>query len=63
VRAELRALFGAALQAAYPGTTEEPLVVATANAKFGDYQCNNAMGLFGRMKGKVTQSCLRANCH
>lgn len=41
-----------AMTAAFPGTSEEPQVASTANPKFGDYQLNNAMGLFGKMKGQ-----------
>ncbi|EFH51384.1 hypothetical protein ARALYDRAFT_904472 [Arabidopsis lyrata subsp. lyrata] len=33
----------------------EPLVAASAAGKFGDYQCNNAMGLWSIIKGKGTQ--------
>ena len=66
LRAELRSLFAAALEAAFPelapsdgspsapGGALCPAVSATTkkDAKFGDYQCNNAMGVFGRLKGK-----------
>lgn len=30
----------------------EAAVAPCNQPKFGDYQCNNAMALFGRMKGK-----------
>lgn len=76
LRAELRSLFAAALEGAFPelltsddgdasssssssnakapGGALYPAVVATSkkDAKFGDYQCNNAMGVFNRLKGK-----------
>lgn len=53
LRSELQALFKTAIQTAYPSMTEElPLVAACGNTKNGDYQCNNAMALFGRLKGK-----------
>jgi arginyl-tRNA synthetase len=29
-----------------------PIIASTANAKFGDYQCNNSMQLFAQMKGQ-----------
>lgn len=53
LRTELRALFQAALQAAYPGIEAQALVVASQLPQFADYQCNNAMPLFGRLKGQV----------
>lgn len=64
LRAELRSLFATALSEAFPELVSEdssslggalcPAVSATTkkDAKFGDYQCNNAMGVFGRLKGK-----------
>ena len=66
LRAELRSLFAAALESAFPELASSdgsssapggalcPAVSATTkkDAKFGDYQCNNAMGVFGRLKGK-----------
>ena len=52
VRAELTDLFKAALKIAYPELSEAPVVTPCNNAKFGDYQCNNAMALFGKLKGK-----------
>lgn len=53
LRTELRALFQAALQAAYPAVEAQALVVASQLPQFADYQCNNAMALFGRLKGQV----------
>ncbi|CAK0784285.1 hypothetical protein CVIRNUC_007489 [Coccomyxa viridis] len=52
VRTELAATFRTALHSAFPAISVEPIVVATNQARHGDYQCNNAMQLFGRMKGK-----------
>ena len=45
-----------ALQTAFPGQQEKPLVAATRDSKKfgGDYQCNNAMSLFAKLKGKVS---------
>ncbi len=53
MRTELAATFRTALHSAFPAISVEPIVVATNQARHGDYQCNNAMQLFGRMKGKV----------
>lgn len=52
LQARVEKLFGEALERAFPGVAAEPLVAATQNAKFGDYQCNNAMGLFRVLKAK-----------
>jgi arginyl-tRNA synthetase len=52
-RADLEALFRAALAAAFPDAPDaQPMIAACNNAANGDYQCNNAMPLFGRLKGK-----------
>ena len=53
LRAELTEVFRQALETAYPSTNIEPIVAQTNEPKFGDYQCNNAMALFGQLKGKV----------
>ena len=56
VRDELCALFATAVSTAYPVTAVwgvEPLVVV-APQKIADYQCNNAMPIFGRLKGDKT---------
>lgn len=42
----LQEVFGAAIQAAYPDLENPPLVVTPSQQpKFGDYQCNSAMGI------------------
>eukprot|EP00195_Chlamydomonas_chlamydogama_P013083 CAMPEP_0202901536 /NCGR_PEP_ID=MMETSP1392-20130828/14309_1 /ASSEMBLY_ACC=CAM_ASM_000868 /TAXON_ID=225041 /ORGANISM="Chlamydomonas chlamydogama, Strain SAG 11-48b" /LENGTH=593 /DNA_ID=CAMNT_0049588109 /DNA_START=305 /DNA_END=2086 /DNA_ORIENTATION=+ len=51
IRGELTDLFRGALNGAFPDASEAPIIAPCANLKFGDYQCNNAMGLFGRLKG------------
>lgn len=51
VRAELGSLFQTAISSAYPQLQEGPVIAPCNNPKFGDYQCNNAMGLFGKLKG------------
>lgn len=53
VRAALTDVFRHALETAYPSANIEPIVAQTNELKFGDYQCNNAMALFGQLKGKV----------
>lgn len=54
VKAQLAKLFDASIKRAFPDETDvQPLVAAcTTNAKFGDYQCNNAMSLFAKLKAK-----------
>ena len=49
-RAELRRIFEAAIQAAYPSVSVAAAVEPCAQAQHGDYQCNNAMALFGQLK-------------
>ncbi len=53
VRGQLAGLFRQALGVAFPAAGVEPAVVACAakDAKNGDYQCNNAMALFAKLKG------------
>lgn len=52
LRSELRAAFAAAIKAAFPDSHDEVALAPCNNPKFGDYQCNNAMALFGRLKGQ-----------
>ena len=68
LRAELTEVFRQALETAYPSANIEPVVAQTNEPKFGDYQCNNAMALFGQLKGKVWYLTLCMNhpisaCH
>lgn len=51
VEQELTRLFTAAVAAAFPAAAEPGALAVCNNPKHGDYQCNNAMALFGRMKG------------
>mmetsp|Transcript_85078 Transcript_85078/g.150441 ORF Transcript_85078/g.150441 Transcript_85078/m.150441 type:complete len:586 (+) Transcript_85078:57-1814(+) len=51
VQSQVRELFATAVKAAFP-TVQQDVLVVKGNPKFGDYQCNNAMGLF-REHGKV----------
>ena len=52
LRGELGALFQQAIKTAYPDVVDPVVLMPCGQAKFGDYQCNNAMGLFGKLKGK-----------
>nr|DAD48601.1 TPA_asm: hypothetical protein HUJ06_018538 [Nelumbo nucifera] len=55
VKQQLSKLFEASLRTTVPDELDvEPLVVP-CTGKFGDYQCNNAMSLYSRIKGKTTQ--------
>ncbi|CAE8632116.1 unnamed protein product, partial [Polarella glacialis] len=45
VQTQVKAIFEEALRSAFPSVQQEAVVVK-GNPKFGDYQCNNAMGLF-----------------
>lgn len=53
IRQELLVVFNQAIEKAFPGVASDISAVVTAcnQPKFGDYQCNNAMALFGRLKG------------
>ncbi|TXG46882.1 hypothetical protein EZV62_026176 [Acer yangbiense] len=55
MKRQLANLFYASLRAAFPNEPNdiEPLVAASTT-KFGDYQCNNALGLFTKFKRNVT---------
>lgn len=62
LRAELTEAFRQALETAYPSANIEPVVAQTNEPKFGDYQCNNAMALFGQLKGKVRNLAKHLSC-
>lgn len=52
VKKQLSKLFEQSLRITVPSESDvEPLIAACA-LKFGDYQCNNAMGLWSRIKNK-----------
>lgn len=53
IRQELSGIFGNAMSKAFAGVEVAPYIAQTNDARFGDYQCNNAMALFGKLKGKV----------
>lgn len=49
-------LVARSLKATFPDNAElEPLVAITANPTFGDYQCNNAMGIWSKIRGTTTE--------
>eukprot|EP00798_Chlamydomonas_sp_ICE-L_P023141 gene23141-30345_t len=52
LRGEIIEIFKTALNTAYPDAGEFPVIAPCGQVKFGNYQCNNAMGLHGKMKGK-----------
>ncbi|CAK9328276.1 unnamed protein product [Citrullus colocynthis] len=55
IKRQLAKIFDVSLRATVPEETDvEPLVAACAG-NFGDYQCNNAMGLWSKIKGKGSQ--------
>ncbi|XP_062148458.1 arginine--tRNA ligase, chloroplastic/mitochondrial-like isoform X2 [Alnus glutinosa] len=55
VKRKLAKLFEASLKATVPNVPDVEPLVAVCTAKFGDYQCNNAMGLWNKIKGKETE--------
>jgi predicted DNA-binding protein len=57
VRQQVAKLVKESLNATVPEVADvEPLVSACNNAKNGDYQCNNAMGIWAKIKGTCTKS-------
>jgi arginyl-tRNA synthetase len=52
LRGELAGLFKTALSTAFPAADEAPSVAPCGNPTHGDFQCNNSMSLFGKLKGK-----------
>ncbi|XP_059432129.1 arginine--tRNA ligase, cytoplasmic-like isoform X1 [Corylus avellana] len=55
LKRKLAKLFEASLKATVPNVPDVEPLVAACTAKFGDYQCNNAMGLWAQIKGKETE--------
>ncbi|KAL3615381.1 hypothetical protein CASFOL_041042 [Castilleja foliolosa] len=56
VKDQLAKLFDESLKVTFPEELDvDPSIAACQNPKFGDYQCNNAMGLWAKVKGKGTQ--------
>ncbi|KAG5569656.1 hypothetical protein H5410_059422 [Solanum commersonii] len=53
---QIAKLFEESLRAAFPDIPDvQPLVAICNDPKHGDYQCNNAMSLWNKIKGKGTQ--------
>ncbi|KAG6390679.1 hypothetical protein SASPL_148418 [Salvia splendens] len=53
---QLAKLFEVSLRVTAPEELDiDPAIAPCQNSKFGDYQCNNAMGLWSKVKGKSTQ--------
>ncbi|XP_056163692.1 arginine--tRNA ligase, cytoplasmic-like isoform X1 [Syzygium oleosum] len=55
LRKQVAKLFETSLRATVPEELDVEPLVAACTAKFGDYQCNNAMSLWPRIKGKKTE--------
>ncbi|KAM3712291.1 hypothetical protein ACB098_01G171800 [Castanea mollissima] len=55
VKQKLAKLFEVALKVTVPSVVDVEPLVAACTGKFGDYQCNNAMGLWSKIKGKETE--------
>ncbi|XP_031495881.1 arginine--tRNA ligase, cytoplasmic-like isoform X1 [Nymphaea colorata] len=55
VKQLLSNLFRVSLKETIPDEPNVEPLVAICTAKFGDYQCNNAMSLWSKIKGKTTQ--------
>jgi arginyl-tRNA synthetase len=52
VKDQLAQLFEASLRITVPDQTDTEPLIAACNPRFGDYQCNNAMSLWTKIKGK-----------
>ncbi|KAK6120521.1 hypothetical protein DH2020_045738 [Rehmannia glutinosa] len=53
---QLAKLFEESLRLTVPEESDvDPAIAPCQNPRFGDYQCNNAMGLWSKVKGKGTQ--------
>lgn len=53
INSRLQEVFGCAIRAAYPDLENPPLIVTPSQQpKFGDYQCNSAMGISQMLKAK-----------
>ncbi|KAJ6847007.1 arginine--tRNA ligase, cytoplasmic-like isoform X1 [Iris pallida] len=55
VKQQISRLFKNSLSAAFPEESSVEPAVAVCTQKSGDYQCNNAMGLFSKIKGKTKE--------
>uniref|UniRef100_A0A2N9HSU0 arginine--tRNA ligase n=1 Tax=Fagus sylvatica TaxID=28930 RepID=A0A2N9HSU0_FAGSY len=55
LKRKLAKLFESSLKATVPNVPDVEPLVAASTGKFGDYQCNNAMSLWSKIKGKETE--------
>ncbi|XP_057853330.2 arginine--tRNA ligase, cytoplasmic isoform X1 [Cryptomeria japonica] len=55
VRQQVSRLVKESLRATVPSESSLEPIVAICGAKFGDYQCNNAMGIWSKIKGQTTE--------
>ncbi|KAH9301197.1 hypothetical protein KI387_012780, partial [Taxus chinensis] len=55
VRQQLSKLMKESLKATLPGESNLEPLLAICTGKFGDYQCNNAMGIWSKIKGRTTE--------
>ncbi|KAJ8751036.1 hypothetical protein K2173_016217 [Erythroxylum novogranatense] len=55
LKRQLGKLFEVSLRATVPDENVEPLIAA-CSGNFGDYQCNNAMGLWSKIKAKPNKT-------
>ncbi|XP_074269175.1 arginine--tRNA ligase, chloroplastic/mitochondrial-like isoform X2 [Silene latifolia] len=56
LKQQLEQVFKTAIKATVPNAAHDvhPLI-AVSGTNFGDYQCNNAMGLFGKIRGTMSE--------
>ncbi|XP_020268077.1 arginine--tRNA ligase, cytoplasmic-like isoform X1 [Asparagus officinalis] len=54
VKQQISRLFETSLKTTFPDEANTEPMVAISTQKFADYQCNNAMSLFSKIKGKST---------
>ncbi|CAK9172712.1 unnamed protein product [Ilex paraguariensis] len=55
LKQQLAKLFDESLRATIPEELDVEPLIAACNPKFGDYQCNNAMSLWTKVKGKGSE--------
>ncbi|CAL5364452.1 unnamed protein product [Camellia sinensis] len=55
LKQQLAKLFEASLRTTVPDELDVEPLVAACNPRFGDYQCNNAMSLWTKIKGKGSE--------
>ncbi|KAL9224085.1 hypothetical protein vseg_000154 [Gypsophila vaccaria] len=55
VKQQLSEVFKKSLKTTVPSETDVEPLIAICNADFGDYQCNNAMSLYGKIRGTMPE--------